>query len=72
LAWIEAFDNIDLTELAKMAKANRKAVPKREAMTAMLYERLALIFDPPQKPRRVKRTGTMPRDAHLQPAVGGS
>ena len=34
LAWIEAFDNIDLIELAKMAKANRKAVPKREAMAA--------------------------------------
>jgi hypothetical protein len=31
LAWIEAFDNIDLIELAKMAKANCKAVPKREA-----------------------------------------
>ena len=55
-----------------MAKANRKAVPKREAMAAMLYERLASIFDLPRKPRRVKRTETMPLYAHRQPAVGGS
>jgi hypothetical protein len=53
LAWIEAFDGIDLITLAKTASANRKAVPKREAMAAMLYERLAPIFDPP-KPVRVK------------------
>lgn len=28
LAWIEAFDDIDLIDLATKAKANRKAVPK--------------------------------------------
>lgn len=45
LAWIEAFDNIDLLDLAKKAKANKKAVPARVAMATMLYERLAPIFD---------------------------
>jgi hypothetical protein len=68
LAWIEAFDNIDLMDLAKMAKANRKAVPKREAMAAMLYERLAPLFDPPPKARKhrsFKHTRTTPRYAHL-------
>jgi hypothetical protein len=56
-----------LIELAKMAKANRKAVPKREAMAAMLYERLAPIFDPPKarKHRPFKHTRTTPRYAHL-------
>lgn len=51
LAWIEAFDEIDLLDLTAKAKANRKAVPARAAMAAMLYERLAPNFDPP-KPRR--------------------
>ncbi|EAQ35231.1 hypothetical protein NB311A_12981 [Nitrobacter sp. Nb-311A] len=61
LAWIEAFYNIDLIELAKIAKANRKAVPKREAMAAMLYERLALIFDPPPKPGNIAHSSTLER-----------
>lgn len=72
LAWIEAFDNIDLIDLATKAKANRKAVPKRQAMAAMLYECLAPIFDPLPKPRRVKHTGTMPRNPQIQPTLGGS
>jgi hypothetical protein len=53
LAWIEAFDDIDLLDLAKKAKANKKAVPAKAAMATMLYERLAPIFDPP-KPVKVK------------------
>jgi hypothetical protein len=68
LAWIEAFDNIDLIDLAKKAEANRAAVPKRQAMAAMLYERLAPIFDPPPKTRKhrqFKHTRTTPRYAHL-------
>lgn len=70
LAWIEAFDNIDLVELAKMAKANRKAVPKREAMAAMLYERLAPIFDPPRKLRKhIRKT---PRQAHPETSIIGT
>lgn len=40
LAWIEALDNIDLIYLATKAKANRKAVPKRQAMAAMCLNRL--------------------------------
>lgn len=52
LAWIEAFDHIDLVDLAAKAKANRTAVPKRQAMAAMLYERLAPIFDPQPKSRK--------------------
>jgi hypothetical protein len=70
LAWIEAFDNIDLIELAKMAKANCKVVPKREAMAAMLYERLAPIFDPPRQVRKYIKTTT--RYAHPLPALSRS
>jgi hypothetical protein len=70
LAWIEAFDNIDLIELAKMAKANRKAVPKREAMAAMLYERLAPIFDPPRQVRKYTRTTT--QQAHPETSIIGT
>jgi hypothetical protein len=67
LAWIEAFDNIDLIELAKMAKANCKAVPKREAMAAMLYERLAPIFDPPRKLRKhIRKT---PRQVYPETSI---
>jgi hypothetical protein len=40
---------VDLLDFAK--KANKKAVPARAAMVAMLYDRLAPIFDPP-KPRK--------------------
>lgn len=71
LAWIEAFDDIDLIELAKVAKANRKAVPKREAMAAMLYERLAPIFDPPPARKRApfKHSRTTPRYTHLGTAT---
>lgn len=67
LAWIEAFDDINLIALAKTASANRKAVPKREAMAAMLYERLAPIFAPPKprKHRAFKHSRTTPRYAHL-------
>jgi hypothetical protein len=54
-----------LIDLATKAKANGKAVSKSQAMAAMLRERLAPIFDPPPKPRRVKHSGTMPRDVHL-------
>jgi hypothetical protein len=72
LAWIEAFDNIDLIDLATKAKANRKAVPKRQAMAAMLYERLAPIFDPSPKPRKFKHSRTTSRYAHLQPDIAGS
>jgi len=67
LAWIEAFDDIDLVGLAKKARANRKAVPKRAAMAAMLYERLAPAFDPPKTRKRApfKHSRTTPRYAHL-------
>lgn len=67
LTWIEAFDEINLIALAKMASANRKAVPKREAMATMLYERLAPTFDPPPVRKRApfKHSRTTPRYAHL-------
>jgi hypothetical protein len=72
LTWIEAFDNIDLIDLITKAKANRKAVPKRQAMAAMLYERLAPIFGPMPKPRKFKHTRATPRYAHLQSDIAGS
>jgi len=66
LAWIEAFDAIDLLDLTRKARANRKAAPKRAAMAAMLYERLSLIFDPPSKPRKFKHSRATPRYALLK------
>jgi hypothetical protein len=54
LAWIEAFDGINLKELAAKASANRKAVTKSAAIATMLYERLQPIFSPP-KPQRVRK-----------------
>jgi len=69
LAWIEAFDNIDLLDLARKAHANQKAAPRRAAMAAMLHDRLSPIFDPPPKPRKFKHSRTTPRYARLKDAV---
>ena len=55
LAWIEAFDGIDLKELAATAKANRKAATKSAAIATMLYERLQPIFNPPKVKRSYRR-----------------
>lgn len=57
LAWIEAFDEINLREMAAKAKANRAAVPKHSAIATMLYERLQPIFSP-EKPARVRKSCT--------------
>jgi hypothetical protein len=51
LAWIEAFDNINLKELAAKAKANRKACRKRAAIAALVHDKLSPLFDPPKKAR---------------------
>lgn len=45
LAWLEAFDDIDLLAMATAAKANRKAVPVRQAVAAILFERLRSVFE---------------------------
>lgn len=52
LAWLEAFDDISLKELAAKAKANRRACPSRFAIATMLHSRLSPLFDPPPKVRR--------------------
>ena len=52
VAWIEAFDNIDLLHLAAAAKENRKAVAPRAAIATMLHSLLSPVFDPPRKPRK--------------------
>jgi len=67
LAWLEAFDDINLKEVATAAKANRKASPARAAIATMLYQRLAPIFDPPKLRKRApfKHSKTTLRYAHL-------
>jgi hypothetical protein len=55
LAWIEAFDGINLKELATIAKANRRAATKSAAIATMLYERLAPSFAPTKLKRKYQR-----------------
>jgi hypothetical protein len=55
LKWIEAFDGIDLLGMMKAAKANKRAAPARAAIATMLYAKLAPIFTPPPKPKRIKK-----------------
>lgn len=55
LAWIEAFDDISLKELATIAKANRRAATKSAAIATMLYERLAPSFAPTKTKRTYRR-----------------
>jgi len=54
LAWIEAFDDIDLNALMKQAQANRRAVPLREAICTQLFERLSTALGSPAKARRLR------------------
>lgn len=44
LAFLEAFDGIDLADLRNRAKANRKAVAPRKAIATMLFEYLSVAF----------------------------
>jgi hypothetical protein len=44
LAWLEAFDGIDLGALRGMAKANRKAAQPRAAIGTMLFIHLSQTF----------------------------
>lgn len=47
-AWLEAFDAIDLTDLRLKAKANKRASNPRDAIAAMLFERLKDRFEQPR------------------------
>ena len=44
--WLEAFDAIDLAELRRRAKANRRAAQPRQAMATLLFQHLSQTFAP--------------------------
>jgi len=44
LAWLEFFDTVDLAELARLAKQNKKTVPARRAIATMIFERAVKVF----------------------------
>ncbi|WP_445488618.1 hypothetical protein [Rhodopseudomonas sp. RCAM05734] len=46
LAFLEAFDSIDLAALRQQAKANRRAAQPRQAMATLLYAQLSQNFAP--------------------------
>lgn len=46
LAFLEAFDAIDLAELRSRAKAKRRAAQPRQAMATLLYQTLSQTFAP--------------------------
>ncbi|MCP3395241.1 hypothetical protein NLM27_41655 [Bradyrhizobium sp. CCGB12] len=50
LAWLEAFDSINLGDIRAKARANRQAVPQRHGVAAGLFRELAKAFAPPPKP----------------------
>jgi hypothetical protein len=53
LAFIEAFDAIDLSDLRSRAKANRRAVAPRKAIATMLFEHLRPVFESDQQGRMI-------------------
>ncbi len=67
LAWIEAFDDIDLMAMQRDASANRKATPQRAAIATLLYTKLAPTFvparevRPPRNPYVYKRGPRKPK-----------
>lgn len=63
LAWIEAFDEISLSALAKSVKGNRGAAAPRAALSTLIYVALKPIFDPPKvrPPRKVYQHKRGPR-----------
>ncbi|MCK1733929.1 hypothetical protein IVA79_08160 [Bradyrhizobium sp. 138] len=61
LAWLEAFDSIDLGEIRAQARANRQAVPQRHGVAAGLFRELAKIFIQPPKPERQRAEKKLPR-----------
>lgn len=52
LAWLEAFDGLDLGQIRRQAKLNRQAVPQRHGVAAGLFRELANIFAAPKVERR--------------------
>lgn len=49
LAFLEAFDAIDLGQLRALAKANRRAVAPRKAIATMLFQHLQPVFGEKQR-----------------------
>lgn len=43
-AWLDALDNIDLADVWSTARANRRAAKPRDAISTMLFLRLAGVF----------------------------
>jgi hypothetical protein len=46
LAWLEAFDSIDLRDVRDQARRNRNAVPQRHGVASALHRELTAMFDP--------------------------
>jgi hypothetical protein len=46
LAWLEAFDKIDLGDIREQARRNRDAVPQRHGIASALHRELSAMFDP--------------------------
>lgn len=46
LAWLDAFDKIDLGDIRAQARQNRDAVPQRHGIASALHRELSAIFDP--------------------------
>jgi hypothetical protein len=46
LAWLEAFDKVDLGDIREQARRNRDAVPQRHGIASALHRELSAMFDP--------------------------
>ncbi|MEH2565673.1 hypothetical protein [Bradyrhizobium sp. AZCC 2289] len=46
LAWLEAFDKVDLGDIREQARRNRQAVPQRHGIANALHRELSEMFDP--------------------------
>ncbi|QOZ67162.1 hypothetical protein [Bradyrhizobium arachidis] len=61
LAWLEAFDSIDLGQIRAQARASRGVLPQRYGVAAGLFRELANIFAAPPKAERPSPAKKLPR-----------
>ena len=51
--FLQAMDDIDLSDLHEKAKANRAAAQPRQAIATMLYQRMSDVFEPEEQARLI-------------------
>jgi hypothetical protein len=51
MKWLDALDNVDLSSIREIAKANRRGAALRPALNTMIYLHLREVFEPEMQRR---------------------